>query len=242
MTILNSLRRTAQRLGIEVERANPMTQWRVRLPDLLYRQGITTVIDVGGNDGGFASELLNAGYQGRVISFEPLPDAWERLRKHSLRYPNRWTVGPRIALSDQEGEVEFHEAGNSASSSLLVMTDSHLSAAPHTKTVKTHKVPTKRLDDVLYAMPEACDIYLKIDVQGAEKMVLDGASGALSDRVRGVQLEMSIKELYQGQALSVDLDAYLREKGFELWDIIPGFRDPITLQMLQYDGVYFKSA
>lgn len=219
-----------------------MTQWRVRLPDLLRRQGIQTVIDVGGNDGGFASELLNAGYEGLVISFEPLPDAWEHLRKRSLAYDGRWTVGPRIALSDQEGEVEFHEAGNSASSSLLVMTDHHLAAAPHTKTIKTHRVPIKRLDDVLSSMPQVRDIYLKIDVQGAEKMVLDGASEALKAQVKGVQIEMSIKELYQGQALSTDLDMYLREKGFELWDIIPGFRDPITLRMLQYDGVYFKRA
>jgi FkbM family methyltransferase len=230
----------ARRFGVEVERATPMTQWRQRLPALLARNGVTTVLDVGANDGGFASELLEAGFRGMIYSFEPLPDAWERLRSRAQGYPGRWTVGPRIALSDRLGEVEFHEAGNSASSSLLVMTDKHVTAAPHTATVRSHRITTQRLDDVLKALSVDGKLWLKIDVQGAEKLVLEGASNALADRVVGLQLEMSLTELYEGQALSGELDAYLRERGFQVWDIIPGFRDPRTLRLMQYDGVYLK--
>lgn len=241
MTILRAMRVGARRLGLEVERATPMSQWRVRLPALLDRQRIDTVVDIGGNDGGFAAELLESGYQGKVYSFEPLPDAWERIHARSLAYKGRWTVGPRIALSDQEGEVEFHEAGNSASSSLLVMTDAHLTAAPHTGTVKTHVVRTRRLDDVLASMPEISNFYLKIDVQGAERLVLDGATEALRKAVRGLQIEMSLSELYEGQSTAAELDRYIRDFGFVLWDILPGFRNPDTLQLLQYDGVYIRT-
>jgi FkbM family methyltransferase len=240
MTMLHSVRKFARRLGLEVERATPMTQWRKRLPALLAQNRVDTVLDIGANDGGFASDLLEAGFNGMIYSFEPLPDAWERLRYRSLTYPGRWTVFPRIALSDRQGEVDFHEAGNSASSSLLVMTDNHLTAAPHTATVRSHRVTTQRLDDVLAALSLRGKIWLKLDVQGAEKLVLDGAPKALAEHVAGVQLEMSLTELYEGQALSGELDRYLRERGFHVWDIVPGFRDSTTLRLMQYDGIYVK--
>ena len=37
------------------------------------------------------------------------------------------------------------------------------------------------------------------------------------------------------------MDVGLLEQGFELWDIIPGYRDPETGCLEQYDGVYFRT-
>jgi FkbM family methyltransferase len=234
------MRRIARRFGLEVERATPMTQWRVRQPALMRSLSIDLVLDVGANDGGFATQLFDAGWRGQIMSFEPLPDAWDALKRRSLAYSGLWTVAPRMALSDHAGTATFHEAGNSVSSSLLQMTSTHTEAAAESATVRTHTVPINTLDQVLSAaVPQAA--YLKIDVQGAEKMVLDGAKEGLRGPIKAVQLEMSLTRLYEGQSLSDDLDQHLRALGFELWDIIPGFRNSKTLRLLQYDGIYVRN-
>ena len=242
MTVANRLRAFAARFGIEAVRANPMTTWRRRLPALLERQGIDYVLDVGANDGGFASELLSNGFKGNIISFEPLPSAWRRLSNRAERMaPTRWTVFPPIALSDRDGEAVFHEAGNSVSSSLLDMEKRHVDAAPASALKHDHLVRTATLDSVMNAMaPASTGAYLKLDVQGAEGLVLQGAGESLRSRIKGVQIEMSLTTLYSGQASSLQLDMLLTQAGFQLWDILPGFRNPKTLQLLQYDGVYIK--
>ncbi len=240
MTALGTARKLLRRAGIDARRANAMTSWELRLPALLRRHGVRTVLDVGANDGGFASELLLGGYEGRIISFEPLPDAWARLRERAARAAN-WQVAPRLALSDGEGEAVFHEAGNSASSSLLSMTATHVDAAPASRTVAVMKVRTTTLDAALRSLEHQAPSFLKLDVQGAERMVLAGAPETLRREVIGIQVEMSLAGLYEGQPSASDLDALLKSLGFECWDILPGFRDPASLRMLQYDGIYFRA-
>lgn len=241
MSLLHKLRIRMRRAGIEAHRANPMTMWQLRLPRLLAQKQVATVLDVGANDGGYASELLASGFRGSVISFEPLPDAWSALNDRGGCFGPRWAVAPRMALSNVNGEAEFHEAGNSVSSSLLPMTATHRAAAPASGTVNVIKVPTRRLDDVLNGMDASDPMFLKIDVQGAERLVLEGAAASLRGPILGVQLEMSLSSLYEEQPAAAELDALLRSQGFECWDMLPGFRDPRTLRLLQYDGVYFRA-
>ncbi len=238
MTVLNFARKTLRKVGVEAYHANPMTMWGLRLPKLLKHHGVRTVLDIGANDGGFASDLIEGGFLGDVLSFEPLPDAWQALKARSARHSN-WNVAPPMAISNETGEATFYEAGNSVSSSLLTMTATHVNAAPHSATVRSIQVSTNRLDDLLEDV-DSGPYYLKIDVQGAERMVLEGAVHSLSTSIVGVQLEMSLAVLYGDQPSAHELDTTLRALGFECWDILPGFRDPNTLRMLQYDGIYFR--
>lgn len=240
MTILHSARNLLGRFGLEAFRATPMTMWKLRLPQMLAQQNIGTVLDVGANDGGYARDLLGGGYAGRIISFEPLPDVWERLNQQAKLYP-RWEVGPRAALSNVNGEAEFFEAGNGVSSSLLPIMPEHTDAAPASATIASIKVETRRLDDLLPQLDIDGRIFLKLDVQGAEGLVLEGAMDALKAQLVGVQLEMSLTSLYSSQATARELDALLLSLGFECWDILPGFRDARTLRMLQCDGIYFRN-
>ncbi|MBS0338828.1 MAG: FkbM family methyltransferase, partial [Proteobacteria bacterium] len=76
--------------------------------------------------------------------------------------------------------------------------------------VAEHPVQTRRLDDV----PGLGDVdFLKLDVQGAELMVLQGAERTLEDVVM-VQVEVEFVELYENQPLFADVDRYLRSRGF----------------------------
>src|SRR5215218_7705969 len=165
MTVAHRIRRALRRTGIEATRANAFNSWDLRLPRLLEQHGVRTVLDVGANDGGFAASLFGGGFAGQVVSFEPLPAAWAALSERASRV-TRWRVAPPMALSDENGETVFYEAGNSVSSSLLLMTGAHAGAAPQSRTVGNLRVRTRRLDDVLPELDAPSPFFLKLDVQG----------------------------------------------------------------------------
>ncbi len=76
--------------------------------------------------------------------------------------------------------------------------------------VAEHPIQTRRLDDI----PGLGEVdFLKLDVQGAELMVLQGAERTLNDVVM-VQVEVEFVELYENQPLFADVDRYLRSQGF----------------------------
>jgi FkbM family methyltransferase len=66
--------------------------------------------------------------------------------------------------------------------------------------------------------------FLQIDVQGAELQVLQGASQILGQSILAVQAEVGFSRLYQNQPLFADVDIYLREKGFTLFDLAQAYR------------------
>ena len=86
----------------------------------LQKFEINLILDVGANQGQFASEIRQCGYAGRIVSFEPLSKAHDKLIQASDG-DTKWEVYPRCALGDHNGEVEINIAGNSESSSILPM-------------------------------------------------------------------------------------------------------------------------
>jgi hypothetical protein len=78
---------------------------------------------------------------------------------------------------------------------------------------------------------------VKIDTQGYEKNVIDGATASL-DKIKVFQLEMSIFPLYENEMLYLDMIQYLDNKGFQLFTLENGFSDPKTGQLLQLDGIF----
>jgi FkbM family methyltransferase len=233
------IRQTANRFGIDIQRHRPEASDMGRLSLMLMYQKIDLVFDVGANTGQFAKSLRDAGYTRRLISFEPLSIAHAKLLQAS-RNDAQWEIAPRTAIGDHEGEIEMHIAGNSVSSSVLDMLDSHTSAAPGSAYVGTERAPLSRLDTIAldYIKPGAIP-FIKIDTQGYEDRVLDGASELLI-RTRGLQLELSFVPLYEGQKLFNELVERLRKLGFTIWAIRPGFCDPHSGRMLQADATFFR--
>lgn len=234
------LRDVGRRLGLEVRLSGVNSRDDLRLVRFLEKHEINTVLDVGANNGGFAKSLLGAGFKGRVISFEPLPQAHRELIAAASQYSGCWEVAPRMALDKREGVANFHVTQANTSSSLLAPTDNFASSTPQARLKEVVEVRTQRLDKVLEAYsfkPE--NTLLKLDVQGGEERVLQGASGLLAS-LGGVLSEMSVISLYEGQPNFMTLHELLIRENFELWDIWPGYRDPASNKLLQFDGVYFR--
>jgi len=205
----------------------------------LKRFEVDLVLDVGANIGQFAREIRAFGFAGRIVSFEPLGDAHRRLRDAAAG-DKAWLVHPRCALGDREGEIAINVAANSVSSSLLPMTHAHVGAAGASAYVGRETVPLFRLDAVANPyLAAARHPFLKIDTQGFEWHVLDGAPQSLA-LLRGVLCELSLVELYEGQHLWRDVIERLERGGFTLWNLQPGFADPRDGRTLQVDAVFFR--
>jgi hypothetical protein len=145
-----------------------------------------------------------------------------------------------MALGDSEGTIGLNLAGNSVSSSVLPMLPSHRKAAPESTYVGSETVDLQTLDKVGPGLAgDAEQIFLKLDVQGFEPKVLQGAEQFLS-RVAGIQIELSLVPLYDGESLFQPMIRSLEERGFELWSLFPGFADPESGRLLQMDAIFFR--
>jgi FkbM family methyltransferase len=206
---------------------------------LVADRGISLLLDVGANSGQYAREMRSQGYAGRIVSFEPLQAACDALRAQA-RGDASWLC-EQIALGDGPATTTIHVAGNSWSSSLLPMLEAHSQAAPESRYVGSETIRVRTLDEVL---PEVAPleerIFLKIDTQGYEKRVLQGGEESLR-RIELVQLECSLRHLYDGDDLIGDLIAWLAERSFSPVSIEPGFVDPRSGQQLQADVVFVRS-
>jgi len=233
-------RRCLQRVGLDVKRFDPHTSESTTLARQLLRHEIDVVVDVGANTGQFVSRLREAGFLGRIVSFEASSRAHLELTKRALRDKN-WTIAPRMALGDRDGTTVLNLSGNSGSSSVLPMLPSHVSADPKSRYVGTETVDLRKLDSIGAEFVSYTDrVFLKLDVQGFEHNVIQGATQFLK-RVAGIQTELSLVPLYEGTPLFHSMLAELEDRGFELWDIRPAFVNPTTCRLLQLDGILFRT-
>jgi FkbM family methyltransferase len=229
-----------RRIGIEVHRYNPTSSPTAQLVASLKQFGIDLIVDVGANSGQFADGIRSGGYAGKIVSIEPLTVAHAKLTKVSRNDAN-WDVYQRCSVGDREGEVTINIAGNSVSSSLLPMLESHLNAAPHADYIGKEIVPLLTIDSIVpdyfknFKKP-----FLKIDTQGFEWQVLNGAANSLP-YIQGALLEMSLTPLYEGQHLWEDILVRMKESGFTLWALQPGFTDQVNGRTYQVDGIFFRT-
>ncbi len=230
-----------QSLGWDLHRLNSATNPSVQLLTALDHVQANVVLDIGANVGQFAQELRSVGFKGKIISFDPLTAAHAQLSRSASRDGN-WLVHPRTALGDHDGEIEINIAGNSVSSSILPMLDAHALAAAGSAYLAIERTPIVRLDAVAtqYLNADARP-FIKIDTQGFEWQVLDGASDTL-ERAHGVLLELSLVPLYDGQRLWREIIARMEASGFILWALQKGFTDPRTGQSLQMDGIFIRKS
>lgn len=237
--VKRAIKKLINAAGFDLRRYSPGSNPADQLCRGLERFDIDIVLDIGANRGQFASELRSAGFGGTVISFEPLSDAFEFLTKLA-RSDSSWQVHPRCAIGDFDGAIEINISGNSVSSSVLPMMDTHSVAAEQSAYVGSEQVPIFRLDSVAAPyVAESSRLFIKIDTQGFEWQVLDGA-GEMLRRASGVSCELSLVPLYEDQRLWLEIIQRLEREGFTLWSLQTAFIDSRNGRTLQLDGIFFR--
>lgn len=208
---------------------------RVRL--LAWRE-IESVIDVGANAGQYGSRLREAGFTGRIVSFEPGSAAFDRLSETTGRDP-RWEVY-QCALGDQDGTVTLNVAADSEGSSLLEVEERETRNSPGSAFVGTEQVTLARLDALWPDLSlDGGPVYLKLDTQGSELAILRGAERALGD-VEIIEAELSLVPLYRDGPLFDEMIAFLDARGFGLISVEGIDEERDKGHMLQVDAIFLR--
>lgn len=205
----------------------------------MQSHGVDVMLDIGANSGQFAMQARSdMGYGGRILSFEPLSSAFALLQANA-RNDAAWDVF-NYALGDAEGTAEINISANSYSSSLLAMLPTHARSAPTSRYVDKEVIHVKTLDALFDDLcGDAEHVYMKMDTQGFESRVLQGARESLA-RIDTIQMEMSLVPLYEGELLFLEMCALMREGGYTLIAIENGFSDPSSGRLLQVDGIFHR--
>jgi FkbM family methyltransferase len=168
MLAKNILRRLCIALGIDITKNIYYDRLTQKIVQRLFKKDFN-VIDIGAHKGEMIELFLKHAPDGKHIAFEPLPNLYKNL---VFKYSNKLQLYD-IALSNESRETSFVYVKNAPAYSGLQKRRYDI-AHPELETIN---VQTKKLDDVVL-IDYKID-FIKIDVEGAELLVLEGGINLL---------------------------------------------------------------
>lgn len=212
------------------------------LRDLLAKHRIGCVLDVGANTGQFAQSLRKLGYQGRIVSFEPMDQARAQLKRAASNDP-RWEVCP-LALGREYAELDLQIFADDTFSSLHDLRLEAVSAfGQYVEKAGSQRVQVERLDDLwakLFDGEKARAVLLKTDTQGHDLDVLQGGEHSLQS-VAAVLSEASVERMYENSPTLAELAAYLEMQGFRASGYYSFSHRRESLAMIELDAFFVRA-
>ena len=234
--LYSNINRLINKTGFDVRRF-PSGSYRMLLK-YLKDNSITNCFDVGANTGQYANFIRYAGFKGKIFSFEPQSKAFEQLNKKAKRNA-QWQVY-NIGLGNADGKSVINISKNSVSSSILDINKSLVATAPETEYISKEEIHINRLDTFLKEINFTDRFFLKIDAQGFESKILEGAAGCFNS-ISALQLELSYVSLYKGEKLFDEMKEFIESSGFYLSSLESGFTDPQSGRLLQVEVVFLRN-
>ena len=226
-----------RRLGIYVYQTPPdnMTE---HLRALFQSLGINCVIDVGAHYGEYGRRLRNfVDYQGRIVSFEPTSEAYEKLERRAASDPG-WRI-INCALGASSGEKEINITRFTAVSSFLAPSEfGNEVLEERIEVVGQEQVKIRTLDEMFDWCVEGIPqprIYLKLDTQGYDIEVLHGA-GKRIDGVVAMQSEVSAQQIYKNMPKMSQAIEYFETLGFRITGLFAETRAK-DLSVIEFDCI-----
>jgi FkbM family methyltransferase len=237
----DQLKRLARRAGYDIlPFARAEGTLASHLAALFNLLGINCVLDVGGHTGWYGRLLSEIGYDGYIVSFEPVRANFDELCRAAASNP-RWTAH-HLALGSTSGTTTINISRRSDFSSLLPTTSYAVEQYPlMTDLIGVEEVRIARLDEILDSvLPPIADprIFLKMDTQGSDLDVFRGAPKSLA-RVEALQAELHFKEVYSGAPLFDAAFEELRAGGFTLTGLYPVSRGE-RLEVVEADCIMVR--
>lgn len=212
------------------------------LQKVFTRYNVDLCVDVGANVGQYYDFLrLHVGYKGKIHSFEPQPECVMKLQERKKKDP-LWFIEP-IALGSQDTTLSLNIMHNSDFSSFRFPDTNSVPELTELNTVVDQcDVPVRRLDTLNIftdTQDSSTSIFLKVDTQGFDLEVLEGASGFI-ESVVAIQTEASVLPIYKGTPTIVDTLQAMSKKGFSLAHATPVTRDT-GLRTVEFDLVFINN-
>jgi FkbM family methyltransferase len=215
------------------------TAFAAQLASIIDEQGIDLIFDVGGNVGQFAKMVFGAGYNGRLVSFEPGAVAHAKLSEAAKSNPN-WTIAPRMALGKSKDTLTLHTFNRTDMNSLYAPDERVFESFPQLEEASSEEVQVERLDEVASGyLAEADTVFLKIDTQGGELAILEGATGIL-DQLAMLQLEVAVESIYRGEPVWMEVLKPVHDYGFRPALMSPGYFSKRIRRQLDLDIVFLR--
>lgn len=239
---MSSIPRAAKRVAKRAFASGGITLHRGPCPsephllELFACHEVDGVIDVGANRGQFGRRLREAGYEGSILSFEPIPEAFADLVAMSEQ-DERWEAR-NVAVADEPGTLAINVAASSTVSSFLTPTADYTRVYSGVEVQRQEPVTVVSLDTVEIPFQRP---FLKTDTQGFDLRVLAGAHSLLSERVAGVQVELSVIPIYEGMPDFLDVIAWMRQRRFTLTGMFTVATDR-AMRVIEFDGVFVRTA
>ena len=181
---------------------------------------VEVLLDVGANAGQYGKATRSAGYSGRLISFEPLPDL-ARSMKYEARNDHSWEIRNEAVIPTHQESIKFKRMKSSQMSSFKPPKESSVEAVNEiNQVIEEIEVKTTTLPAVLSELGSTSKIMLKLDTQGLDGELLRANEGLL-ERFSVIQVELSFEAIYEGSddwKMVVDL---LEKQGFFIAAIFP---------------------
>ena len=189
--------------------------------EALFERHPLVLVDVGAR-GGVRGNWLPARPHLRVIGFEPEPREFTQLSQKAA------TEGGTVrffntALHNRRGPLKLFIAKDRGLTSMFEPDRVFLDTFPDAgrfDTVDAVEIEADTLDNVLRAGSVNDVDFVKVDTQGSELFILEGGRHTL-EHVVGVEVEVEFAPIYKGQPLFADVDRYMRDAGFALFDLRP---------------------
>lgn len=232
---IKSIQRMANRVGVDVGRYPRWGKSEWYISKLLPSLNIDCLIDVGGHVGNFGASLRSLGYQGDIISFEPVPENFKALSDRSESDP-KWHV-INTAVGNTHGTLPLNISDETVFSSFLT---TNMTSASDFETEMTlnrvEMVEVARLDALLEGIDvarQAKKFFLKSDTQGFDLNVIEGLGDQVS-KVQGIQIEVPIIHLYEGMTGFNESISHVQGLGFEIFGLAPVGTDH-SFRTTEYD-------
>jgi FkbM family methyltransferase len=188
----------------------------------------STVIDVGVADG--TQGLYETFPSSAHLLVEPLSEYESALMKISRKYHAAYVLA---AAAEKAGRTTLKVKSRLYMSSIL-----DYSAGPPTDSFE-RIVPTVTLDDLCEARRLSGPYLVKVDVQGAELNVIEGATRILRE-TEYVVLELSLGDYIVGSPQFFDVVNYMKGRGFVVYDIFGGWLSATSGALVQVDLAFVK--
>jgi FkbM family methyltransferase len=194
------------------------------------------LIDIGAHNGCFTHAVADYCGVSQGLLIEPLPHKSDYLRQ--IFTSPKYSVFECV-ISDNSGTINLEVNEAEATSSILQIKR----YIPELKSINLGKAKTiqckkQTLDAVILESGLTRVDLIKIDVQGAEHLVIHGGINTLKI-TNMIWTEVSFKPLYEDSSVFTDIYSLLNKNGFRLMEIEPGFRSTHS-ELLQADVLFVK--
>ncbi len=187
-----------------------------------------TFFDIGGHHGLMSVVAGKAvGPTGKVLTFEPNPTAREQIRTHLALNHLENVYIQEIALSDSQGEVPFFvQSGNLSWNSTLIKEFSTF------KNCQEIRVKTETLDQYV-ARTKAVPQAMKIDVEGAEFLIIQGAKQVIRQHRPLIMMEFNPASATAAGTTLQEYITLLQELEYDLRVPLPDARGRYSRERLE---------